>query len=131
MSTNTSPTEANKRTVLEFFELAFSAKKPEEAASKYLDSRYIQHNPQVADGPNAFIQFVNWFTSQHPKLTLEVKRALADGDLVVTHSLLKTSPEDRGMAVVDICRLENGRIVEHWDVLQPVPEKAANDHTMF
>jgi predicted SnoaL-like aldol condensation-catalyzing enzyme len=64
-------------------------------------------------------------------MSLEIKRALAEGDLVVTHSLLKTSPQDRGTAAADIFRLEDGKVVEHWEVLQPVPESAANDHPMF
>src|SRR5687767_15156943 len=66
-----------------------------------------------------------------PQMSLDIKRAVAEGDLVVTHSLLKTSPEDRGTAAADFFRLEDGKIVEHWDVLQPVPETAANDHPMF
>jgi predicted SnoaL-like aldol condensation-catalyzing enzyme len=64
-------------------------------------------------------------------LSFDIKRAIAEGDLVLTHSLLKTSPEDRGSAVADIFRLEDGNVVEHWDVVQPVPESAANDHPMF
>jgi predicted SnoaL-like aldol condensation-catalyzing enzyme len=64
-------------------------------------------------------------------MSLQSKRAVAEGDLVVTHSLLKTSPQDRDTAVADIFRLEDGKVVEHWDVLQPVPESAANDHPMF
>jgi len=64
-------------------------------------------------------------------LSFDIKRAIAEGALVVTHSLLKTSLEDRGSAVADIFRLEDGKVVEHWDVVQPVPESAANDHPMF
>jgi predicted SnoaL-like aldol condensation-catalyzing enzyme len=64
-------------------------------------------------------------------MSLEIKRAVAEGDLVVTHSLLKTSPQDWGTAAADFFRLEDGKVVEHWDVLQPVPESAANDHPMF
>jgi predicted SnoaL-like aldol condensation-catalyzing enzyme len=68
---------------------------------------------------------------QFPQLSLDIKRVVAEGDLVVMHSLFKTSPEDRGTAAADFFRLEDGRIVEHWDVLQLVPESAANDHPMF
>ena len=64
-------------------------------------------------------------------MSLQIKGAVVEGDLVVTHSLLKTSPQDRGTAAADIFRLEEGKVVEHWDVLQPVPESAANDHPMF
>jgi predicted SnoaL-like aldol condensation-catalyzing enzyme len=74
---------------------------------------------------------VEGFAEQFPQMSVDIKRAVAEGDLVVTHSLLKTSPEDRGTAAADIFRLEDGKVVEHWDVVQPVPESAANDHPMF
>jgi predicted SnoaL-like aldol condensation-catalyzing enzyme len=123
--------EQNKQTVLAFYTEAFNDKQPEDAVAKYIGSRYIQHNPQAPDGPEAFIQFVRGFSAQFPDLSVEVKRAIAEGDFVMTHSLLKTSPSDRGTAAADIFRLEDGKIVEHWDVVQPVPETAANDHPMF
>jgi predicted SnoaL-like aldol condensation-catalyzing enzyme len=97
----------------------------------YGGPHYIQHNPQAPDGFEAFIQLVTGFVEQFPQLSFDIERAVAEGDLVVTHSLLKTSPEDRGTAAADFYRLEDGKIVEHWDVLQPVPESAANDHPMF
>ena len=74
---------------------------------------------------------VEGFVEQFPQMSLEIKRAVAEGDLVVTHSVLRTSPQDRGTAAADFFRLEDGKVVEHWDVLQPVPESAANDHPMF
>jgi predicted SnoaL-like aldol condensation-catalyzing enzyme len=118
-------------TVRAYYELAFNEGKPEEAVAKYQGDRYIQHNPQAADGPEAFIGFVNWYRGEHPELHVDIKRTVAEGDLVMTHGLITTSPEDRGTAAADIFRLEDGKIVEHWDVLQPVPEKAENDNTMF
>lgn len=126
-----SDSERNKRTVVEFYELAFNAKKPAEAIAKYAGPRYIQHNPQVGDGPEAFVQFVTGFTKAHPRLHLEIKKVIGEDDFVVLHVHAKTSPEDRGMAVIDIFRLESGRVVEHWDVLQPIPEGSANDNGMF
>ncbi len=123
--------QKNKETVRGFYEQAFTDHQPVEAAAKYIGSKYIQHNPQAPDGPEAFIQFVTAWSGQFPKLSVEIKRMVAEGDLVVTHGVLKTSPEDRGTAAADIFRIENGKIVEHWDVLQPVPETAANDNTMF
>jgi predicted SnoaL-like aldol condensation-catalyzing enzyme len=123
--------ETNKQTVVAYYNLAFNDKQPEEAVAKYIGDRYIQHNPQAADGPEAFIGFVRGLAQQFPEASLEIKRVIAEGDLVVTHSLLKMAPDDRGMAVADIFRLEDGKVVEHWDVLQPVPETAANDNTMF
>jgi predicted SnoaL-like aldol condensation-catalyzing enzyme len=121
----------NKQTVLAYLNTAFNEKKPAEAVQKYGGSHYIQHNPQAPDGFEAFIQFVGGFLEQFPQTSFDIKRAVAEGDLVVTHSLLKTSPEDRGTAVADFFRLEEGKVVEHWDVLQPIPESAANEHPMF
>ena len=123
--------EQNKETVRAFYDLAFNLKKPEEAVGRYLGSTYTQHNPMAGDGPQPFIEFVNGFVGRFPELTVDIKRVIAEGDLVVTHSLMKTSHDDRGTAAADIFRLEDGKIVEHWDVLQPVPETAANDNTMF
>jgi predicted SnoaL-like aldol condensation-catalyzing enzyme len=123
--------EQNKQTVRAFYEEAFNNGDPEGAVQRYLGDRYVQHNPQAADGPEAFIGFVRWYRGEFPELRLEIKRMIAEGDLVVTHSVLKTAPEDRGTAAADIFRVEDGKVVEHWDVLQPVPEEAANDNTMF
>ena len=123
--------EENKQTVRAFYDLAFNQKEPEEAVARYVGSTYIQHNPMAGDGPQPFIEFVRAYTGQFPERRVDIKRVIAEGDLVVTHSLLKTSPEDRGTAAADIFRLEDGKVVEHWDVLQAVPETAANDNTMF
>jgi predicted SnoaL-like aldol condensation-catalyzing enzyme len=121
----------NTETVRAYYELAFNEGEPEEAVRRYLGDRYIQHNPQAADGAEAFIGFVRWYRGEYPQLHVEIKRTIAEGDLVVTHGLITTGPDDRGTAAADIFRLEDGKIVEHWDVLQPVPEAAANDNTMF
>ena len=123
--------ERNKQTVLDYYNMAFNDRKPAEAAEKYGGAYYIQHNPQAPDGFEAFIKFVTNFVEQFPQMSLDIKRAIAEGDIVATHSLLKTSPEDHGTAAADFFRLEDGKIVEHWDVLQLVPESAANDHPMF
>src|SRR5438067_12306300 len=122
--------EHNKQTVLAFYRLAFNDKQPAEAAAKYIGPVYIQHNPQAPDGPEAFVQFVTGFTAQFPQMSVDLKRVVAEGDLVVTHGLMKLGPDDRGTAAADFFRLEDGKIVEHWDVLQPVPETAANAHPM-
>jgi predicted SnoaL-like aldol condensation-catalyzing enzyme len=119
--------EGNKRTVVEFYELAFNGKQPEQAVERYVGSRYVQHNPQAPDGPEAFIAFVKAF----PEVTVDIRRVLADGDIVVTHSLVKFTPDDPGTVAADFFRLENGKVVEHWDVLQPFPEESANPHPMF
>ena len=123
--------ETNKQTVVAFYTLAFNDKRPEEAVQRYVGDRYTQHNPLAGDGPGPFVEFVKAYTGQFPELNVEIKRVIAEGDLVLTHGLIKTSPEDRGTAAADIFRVEDGKIVEHWDVLQAVPETAANDNTMF
>jgi predicted SnoaL-like aldol condensation-catalyzing enzyme len=123
--------EANKRIIREWHELAIDQRKPEEAVAKYIGPQYRQHNPGAGNGPEPFIQTVKQLTQIFPELRMESKRIIAEGDLVVLHSHLILKPGDRGSAVVDIFRLENGKIVEHWDVVQEVPEKSANNNTMF
>jgi predicted SnoaL-like aldol condensation-catalyzing enzyme len=124
--------ERNKATVVAYYTTAFNDQKPEEAVAKYGGPVYIQHNPQAADGFDAFIGFVKAFTAQYPQLHVDIKRVIAECDLVVTHSHLTLSPTDRGSAVADIFRLDRaGKVVEHWDVIQAVPETSANDNTMF
>jgi len=121
--------EENKRIAREWHGLAM--RKPEEAVAKYLGTNYRQHNPGTADGPESFIKTVKWFAQNFPEFRMEPKRIIAEGDYVVLHSHLILKPGDRGSAVVDIFRLENGKIVEHWDVVQEVPETSANNNTMF
>ena len=123
--------ERNKQMVVEYYELAFNGKQPEQAVEKYVGSQYIQHNPQAPDGTEAFVEFVTNFAGQFPELRVDIKRVVAEGDVVVTHGLIKTSPDDPGTVAADFFRLEDGKIVEHWDVLQPVPESSANEHPMF
>jgi predicted SnoaL-like aldol condensation-catalyzing enzyme len=124
--------QRNKATVVAYYTTAFNDKKPEEAVARYGGPVYIQHNPQAADGFQAFIAFVKGFTTQFPQLHVDIKRVIGECNLVVTHSHLTTSPQDRGSAVADIFRLDRkGKVVEHWDVIQAVPETSANDNTMF
>ena len=125
------PLEENKSIIREWNELAINQRKPEEAVAKYLGPNYRQHNPGAADGPEPFIETVKRFAQNFPDLRMVSKRMVAEGDYVVLHSHLILKPGDRGMAIVDIFRLENGKIVEHWDVLQEVPETSANNNTMF
>lgn len=123
--------EQNKRIVREFFELAFNEHKPAEAVKKHMGPYYTQHNPYAANGGEAFVKFFEERFKKAPKSRITIKRMIAEGDLVVVHLHGQDDPKDRGRAVVDIMRVENGKIVEHWDVVQAVPEKAANENTMF
>lgn len=122
----------NKENVVAFYELAFNQHKLEEAVAKYVAEPYIQHNPGVTDGGKAFIDAFAPFLKEHPQSHADIKRVIAEDDLVVVHVHSQLTPEERGEAVIDIFRLdENGKIVEHWDVAQPIPEKTASGHTMF
>jgi len=122
--------EANKKNVVEFYEKAIN-QKDFEAASKYLGSRYTQHNPTAPDGPEGLKGFLAFLKSKFPQSHSDIKRVFADGDYVILHVHAMREPGTRGRAIVDIFKLENGKIVEHWDVAQDVPEKAANANGMF
>ena len=124
-------TEQIKQVVREWTDLALNQRRPQEAVARYLGPYYRQHNPGAADGPEPFVRFVEWFAQTYPGSRMEPKRIIAEGDYVVMHSHLILEPGGRGSAVVDIFRLEDGKIVEHWDVVQEIPENAANDNTMF
>jgi predicted SnoaL-like aldol condensation-catalyzing enzyme len=122
--------EANKKTVVEFYEKALN-QKDFEAASKYLGPRYTQHNPIAADGPDGLKGFIQFLRDKFPNSRSEIKRVFADGDYVIVHVHAVREPGTRGRAIIDIFKLENGKVVEHWDVAQDVPEKAANVNGMF
>ncbi|MCF7530057.1 nuclear transport factor 2 family protein [Neisseria lisongii] len=124
--------ERNKANVLDFYELAFNQHKLQEAVGKHVGAEYLQHNPTVADGGQAFIDAFAPFLKSHPQSKATIKRVAADGDLVWLHVHSQLDDKDRGEAVVDIFRLdENGKIVEHWDVIQAVPEKTESGRGMF
>ena len=122
--------EANKKNVVEFYNKALNDK-DFDAASKYLGPRYTQHNPVAADGPEGLKGFIGFLRDKFPKSRSEIKRVFAEGDYVILHVHAVREPGTRGRAIIDIFKLENGKIVEHWDVAQDVPEKAANSNGMF
>jgi predicted SnoaL-like aldol condensation-catalyzing enzyme len=122
--------EQNKDVVVDFYATSFAGN-PELAVKKHSGQKYIQHNPGASDGPQAFIEFVHQLRSQYPNLELRIKRVIAEGDLVVTHSHLILAPSEAGQALADIFRLEEGKVVEHWDVTQQVPSTSANSNGMF
>ena len=122
--------EANKKTVLEFNEAGVH-QKDFDAAAKFFGPNYIQHNPTAPDGIDGFKGFLAFIKERAPNAKSEIKRVFADGDYVILHVHSVRDPGTRGRAIVDIFRLENGKIVEHWDVVQDIPEKAANANGMF
>ncbi|WP_398501360.1 ester cyclase [Variovorax sp.] len=122
--------EANRQAVLAFYEKGLN-QKDAEAALAYVGSRYVQHNPLVADGPEGFRKVIAFVREKFPNAHSEIKRSFGDGDYVILHVHAVSEPGTRGTAIVDIFKLENGKIVEHWDVIQPVPETAANSNGMF
>ncbi len=122
--------EANKKTVLEFYDLIIN-EKDYAAARPYIGSYYRQHNPVVGEGPEGLATFIAWLKTEYPEAHSEVKRVLADGDYVILHVHSMRPPLPRGRAIIEIFRLEEGKIVEHWDTIQEIPETSANDNGMF
>jgi predicted SnoaL-like aldol condensation-catalyzing enzyme len=122
-------TATNKKLVVDFYRVVFIEKRVVEGFERFVAPEYIQHNPLLATGRDAAVKFLA------PRATREsitdIKRVIADGDLVVLHVHSRTNLTDRGRAVVDIFRVAAGKIVEHWDVIQPVPATSANTNTMF
>ena len=120
----------NRKIVESFADIFYRQKDVERAFMEFVAEDYIQHNPNILDGRQAAIDMLKPKFS-NPDASFEIKRILVDGDLAMIHVHGKMDKVSLGGAVADIFRLENGKIVEHWDVLQPVPENAVNPHPMF
>ncbi|MFM5954112.1 MAG: nuclear transport factor 2 family protein [Novosphingobium sp.] len=124
------PTARNRKVIQDFARIFYSDKDVKRAFETYVVPDYIQHNPGIADGRDAAVAALTPMFSA-PGAKFDVKHIVVDGDLAVIHLFGQGDPSTKGAAVADIYRLKDGKIVEHWDILQPMPEKSANPHPMF
>ena len=122
--------ETNKKSVEAFYDLIIN-KKDFDSAKKYIGNRYKQHNPLVADRPEGLREFVEFLKTNYPEAKSEIKRSFADGNHVILHVHSTRAPDSAGRAIIEIFRLENGKIEEHWDVIQEIPLSSANQNGMF
>jgi predicted SnoaL-like aldol condensation-catalyzing enzyme len=121
--------ESKKVVTALFHEIA--VEKDPSAFERYAVDPFYEHNPQHADGVAAAKELFTGLFAANPEVTIDVKRVIAEGDYVAVHHHLKLHPDDRGFSCIEFFRVRDGKIVEHWDAVQPVPETSANDNTMF
>jgi predicted SnoaL-like aldol condensation-catalyzing enzyme len=122
--------KANKKNAIEFYKLAYEGE-PRKAVELYVGSEYIQHNPQVGNGTEPFIAYFKRMAEEYPDKSIEFVRAVAEGNLVALHTHQKW-PDDEEYVTMDFFRFdENGKIAEHWDSMQQIPEITANGNTMY
>jgi predicted SnoaL-like aldol condensation-catalyzing enzyme len=124
-------TMSAREVVDQFIDLFYRKKKVRQAFESWVHPDYIQHKATLPNGRDAVINFLEKLLERYPERIFTIHRVIASDDLVAVHYHSQATPEDLGFSVVDIFRVEDCRMVEHWDVVQPVPEQSANDNTMF
>lgn len=122
--------ETNRKLVLDFYDQFFNQHDVKQASSVVAEN-YIQHNPDVPDGKAPFVSYFTDFFKKNPQSHARIVHSAVDGDLVWLHVHSTNGKNDRGQSVVDIFRVKDGKIIEHWDVIQDVPSQSANSNTMF
>lgn len=128
-----SRSDENRKTAMAFYDLMFNQCKPREAIERFAGASYTQHNPHVADGKAAFVEYFEQMARQYPGKQVHFKRSVAEGNLVVLHChQVWPTDNNKDWAGIDIFRFdEAGKIVEHWDVLQVVPGESKHSNSMF
>jgi predicted SnoaL-like aldol condensation-catalyzing enzyme len=120
----------NKKNAIAFYKMAYEGN-PKQAVAQFIGKEYIQHNPDVADGTQGFIDYFERMQSEYPNKSIDFVRCIAEGDLVALHTH-QTWPENDEYVTMDFLRFdENGKICEHWDSIQQIPKTAANPNTMY
>jgi predicted SnoaL-like aldol condensation-catalyzing enzyme len=122
--------QKNLDAVLDFYEAVINGQQYERAM-EFLDDNYIQHKPEVEDGPEGVLNFVRRVYEQSPRHRARIVRSFVEDDYVFLHVHITNAVEAENLAVMDIFRVEDGKLMEHWDVAMPVPETARNDNGMF
>lgn len=122
--------DENKKNAIAFYRTAYEGS-PQEAVEKYVGAEYIQHNPHVRNGKEPFIEYFERMAKEYPNKTIRFVRSIAEGDLVALHTH-QVWPEGDEYVTMDIFRFDkNGKIVEHWDAVQEIPQTSANSNTMY
>lgn len=120
----------NKKNAIDFYRLAYNGS-PREGVEKYVGADYIQHNPLVGNGKEPFIEYFERMYAEYPNKSIEFVRATAEGDLVALHTH-QTWPNNEEYVTMDFFRFDdNGKIIEHWDAMQEIPDETANGNTMY
>ncbi|MCF6359323.1 MAG: nuclear transport factor 2 family protein [Cyclobacteriaceae bacterium] len=122
--------ELNKMNAIAFYKMAYDGN-PRKAVELYVGSQYIQHNPAVGDGPQAFIDYFDKMNKEYPSKSIAFVRIIAEGDLVALHTH-QIWPDNDQYVTMDFFRFDgNGKIIEHWDAIQEIPDESANGNTMY